>query len=264
MVADVYVCDFSGGEQERVRRAGLRASERAMVRARYAQRVMSVAGVDEVTADLVMSALFDHYDVDGEPCRRGTHPTLPSVREHSHDLGFDCPCTWDAARRALEQRQLQALWEEWRTGPEALAHRAEQEAEDAEIGAWLGRHPDVEAVQVSWAAPEQWEGVIDGHSFYFRERGGTWHMELGLHPSGRVASKLIGAGEDGELLTEPVERRSGTVIAQGVESALGEAAVDHLAFIVGTVREHLVRQSCAHVGAGHFCPSCGAPSATTS
>jgi hypothetical protein len=225
---------------------------------------MSLAGIDEVTADLVMSALFDHYDRDGDPCRRATHPTLPSVREHSHDLGFDCPCTWDAARRAHEQRQRVAWWDEWRTSPEALAHRAEQEAEEAEIRAWLGRHPGIEAVQLSSAAPEQWEGVVDGHSFYFRERGGTWRIELDLQPTGRFASKLVGTGEDGELRTEPVALRSGTVIAQGVESTLGAATVDHLAFVVCTIREHLTRQACAHAGAGNFCPSCGAPSATTS
>ncbi|AKS31677.1 hypothetical protein AFA91_07070 [Mycolicibacterium goodii] len=29
--------------------------------------------------------------------------------------------------------------------------------------------------------PEQWEGEVDGHSFYFRERGGDWVIELDLH-----------------------------------------------------------------------------------
>lgn len=134
----------------------------------------------------------------------------------------------------------------------------------AEHAAWLGRHAGIEAVQQSLAAPEQWEGVIDGHSFYFRERSGTWHTELDLQPNGRFASKLIGTGEDDGLLTEPVAQRDGTVIAQGVDSALGETSVDHLAFIVRTIREHLTLRTREHAGAGTFCPSFGAPFATTS
>ena len=255
-MTDVYVFDGSGGDEERARRGAQRAAERASVWARYAQHLVAVAGIDELTAELVMSALFDHYDADGRPCLRGTHPTLPSVREHGYDLGFDCPCTWDAMRRASEPRPM-TWWEQWRDNPEAKALRARHDAELSEVATWMDRQPGVEAVQLSWAAPEQWEGVVDGHSFYFRERHGRWRLELDLEPDGEVATQLIGVGDDGELLTESVEQRSGTVIASGVQSALGATPLDHLAFIVRTIRDHLTQPTCTHTGAVNFCPTCG-------
>jgi hypothetical protein len=49
----------------------------------------------------------------------------------------------------------------------------------------------------------------------------------------------------------------GEVIAQGAESDLGAAPVDHIAFVVRTIRDHLRGVGCEHRGAGLFCPVCG-------
>lgn len=70
--------------------------------------------------------------------------------------------------------------------------------------------------------------------------------------------RVVGTGPDGKLLTETVEMTSGPVIAEGLESALGDTAIHHLEFIVRTIREHLTGIRCAHEAAGDFCPTCGA------
>lgn len=106
--------------------------------------------------------------------------------------------------------------------------------------------------------PEQWEGAVDGRTFYFRERHGDWRLELDMEPTGRFANRIVGTGADGDVKTEPVEMTEGTVIAEGVETALGEGIVDHLDFIVRAIREHIAREACPHAGAINFCPTCGA------
>ncbi|KXP03899.1 hypothetical protein AXK60_19265 [Tsukamurella pseudospumae] len=127
----------------------------------------------------------------------------------------------------------------------------------AAVAEWLSTEPDVEASRTVMACPEVWEGRIDGHSFYFRERHGDWRIELDLAPNGTFAERVVGT-EDGEFITEPVELESGEVIAEGVDSQLGDSAVEHLALIVRTVRDHLRSGGCQHPGAARFCPSCGA------
>ena len=100
---------------------------------------------------------------------------------------------------------------------------------------------------------------MDSHySFYFRERHGEWRLELNLQPSGRFAQRLVDVDEDGRPLTEPKELTEGEVIAEGVDSALGSTPVEHLDFIVRTIREHVWRRSCTHEGALLYCPRCGA------
>ena len=133
---------------------------------------------------------------------------------------------------------------------------AHQNEEDA-IDAWLASQPGVDARRTSSYAPEQWEGTVDGHTFYFRERGGSWRIELDLVPSGRYAQRLIRVDDEGKFVTEPVPIMEGEVIAQGTDSDLGAAPVDHIAFVVRTVRDHLRRVGCEHHGAWLFCPDCG-------
>ena len=256
-VADLYISDPGGGPEERARREAERAERRALVRARYAQRIVSQAGLDEITADLVMAALFDHFDDRGEECRRGNHPQLPDDGEWSHDAGFDCPCTWDAGRRELEKATAKAKWEEFQASPEAEARRRARDAESAAIEAWITAQPGVTADRPVFACPEVWEGTIDGHSFFFRERHGSWRIELDLEPDGTFADRVVGTSADGEMLTERIELTSGPVIAQGDESELGDGAVAHLAFVVDTVRTHLARAACTHERAEQYCPSCG-------
>jgi len=78
--------------------------------------------------------------------------------------------------------------------------------------------------------------MIDGRTFYFRERSGQWHLQVDLKP-------------DGHLTERP--------IASGTTEQLGQSAIDHLTFIVQTVRDHITREACTHPGAGRFCPDCG-------
>lgn len=60
-----------------------------------------------------------------------------------------------------------------------------------------------------------------------------------------------------ELETEPVPVMQGEVIAEGVESQLGDTPIEHIAFIVATIRDHLWARECDHDGALFFCPTCG-------
>lgn len=256
-VADLYLFDPGGDPEERARHKAEREAQRASVRDRYTRRVIEQAGIDEITAELVMASLFDHYDADGEECVRGTHPLLPKGGEHSHDAGFDCPCTWDGARRAAEAAAQKRWWDEYSNSTEARALAAHAATEQAEIDRWIAEHRGVTATRTTTCAPEQWEGVVDGRSFYFRQRDGLWSIEVDLKPNGHLARRVVGTDADGEFITEPVELTSGVVIAEGAETACGESAVEHLAFIVTIVRNHITGETCRHEGAGWFCPSCG-------
>lgn len=175
------------------------------------------------------------------------------MRVQLHDDGFDCSCSWDETRRAEERRAWDEFWE----SPASSGLREQHGKEEEEIAAWVSGQPDVEAQRTSSFAPEQWEGSVDGHSFYFRERGGWWRIELDLEPTGNFAQRLAEVREDGELVTEPVPIMEGRVIAEGVESQLGESALDHISFIVRTIRDHLWAEQCDHLGALFFCPKCG-------
>ncbi len=70
--------------------------------------------------------------------------------------------------------------------------------------------------------PEQWEGQVDGHNFYFRERGGDWDIELDLHEKqpGTTKKNLIATG---------------TLTAHGY----GQSPRERAALIVTTIRNHL-------------------------
>ncbi len=108
-MADLCIVDFGGGDDARAERE----AERARFRRRYVAHVVAAVGVDELTADRVVAAIFDHPDADGTLC------------------GCGCQVA-------------------------------------------------VEAERTTSFAPEQREGTVDGHSFYFRERHGTWRIELDL------------------------------------------------------------------------------------
>lgn len=102
----------------------------------------------------------------------------------------------------------------------------------------MASQPSVEAERVSEFVVEQWKGSVDGHSFYFRERHGLWQIELDLEPTGDLADRLVGV-ENGEFVTEPVPMVEGEVIAEGAASQLGESWIDHISFIVRTIRPPL-------------------------
>lgn len=248
-MADLYVVDFSGGEEERARREAEREAERARLHGRYVRHLIARAGVDDPTARRVIAALFDHADREGRRCECGCHPRLSA----EHDDGFDCRCTWDEARRAAETRRWEAFWD----SPAAAELRGRHRREEEAIAAWLAGQQGVEATRTTSMAPEQWEGSVDGHSFYFRERHGFWRIELDLRESGRFAQRLARMGEDGKPVTEPVPIREGDVIAEGIDSQLGATPIDHIAFIVWTIRDHLWGGQCDHAGALFYCPKCG-------
>lgn len=247
--------DFSGGDEERDRREQERDRRRIAVRARYAGRLVQLTGVDEVTADLVLAVLFDNRDRNGKPCPCSCHPRLPDG--DLHDAGFDCRCTWSDARREENHRRWLESLDEFHSSAEGQELARACAAQRAEVAEWIEAHPGVTAEQTTWAAPEQWEGEVDGRSFYFRERHGQWRIELDLELTGRFVSRWVGTGPDGEMLTEPVETTEGEVIAEGAESALGDTTVAHLEFIVRTIREHTTAERCRHLGAINFCPTCG-------
>jgi hypothetical protein len=248
-VADLYIVDFGGGEQERACHEAEREAERRRLADRYARYLVASAEVGQAASRRVITALFDPRDADGNQCPCSCHPRLSG----EHGDGFDCRCTWDEDRRAAEATGWQAWWDSPEAAELSAAHRREEDT----IAAWLAGQTGVDARRTSSYAPEQWEGTVDGRTFYFRERDGLWRIELDMVPSGRYAQRLAQVGEDGTFVTEPVPIMEGEVIAQGAESDLGAAPVDHIAFVVRTIRDHLRGVGCEHHGARLFCPDCG-------
>jgi hypothetical protein len=246
-VSDIYVFRPGDSPQWRAQRAAEQA-QRTGIRERWIDRVTQTLAIDAATVRRVVTTLFDHPATDGE-CSCSCHPRF----ELTHDGGFDCPCTWSAERR----EQVRAAWLEDAPWREELREAADRE--QRELEAWLSGEPGVTARRTCFAAPEIWEGAIDGRSFFFRERHGQWRIEIDLAPDGRFAERLTGVGSDGELQTEPVELTSGIEIASGLDEDLGGTAVEHLAFVVETVRAHLRAESCRHEDARAYCPDCGRP-----
>ncbi len=164
-VSDLYIVDFGGGEQERACREAERGAERRRLADRYASHLVTSAGLGEATARRVITALFDPRDADGSECLCSCHPRLSA----EHGDGFDCRCTWDEDRRAAEA----ANWQAWWDSPEAAELSAAHQREEAAIAAWLASQLGVDARRASSYAPEQWEGTVDGRTFYLR---GTWGL----------------------------------------------------------------------------------------
>jgi hypothetical protein len=241
----VYVVRFGGDPDESRAR---REAERVRLRTRYVRHLVVTADIDEATAERVIDVLFDHRTADGQPCPCGCHPRMAG----QHDDGFDCPCGWDEARRAERSRR----WDRLLDDADVDGLRTRHASEEAAITRWLAGQTGVTAERLTSYAPEQWSGTADGRSFYFRERDGLWRIELDLEPTGRYADRVVGV-RDGEFVTEPEPILEGTVIAEGVDSQLGPTPVDHLAFIVTTIRDHLWARECDHAGALLFCPKCG-------
>jgi hypothetical protein len=248
-VADLFIVDFSGGDEERARREAERVAESARLRDRYVRHVVDSASVDEATAQRVIASLFESRDRGGRTCDCGCHPRLSS----QHGDGFDCPCSWDDARRASENRKLRAFWDTESAAELRAAHQREEE----DITVWLSGQPQVDAMRTTSMAPEQWKGTVDGHSFYFRERGGFWRIELDMAESGEFAQRFVEVAGDGSLVTEPVPIMEGEVIAEGIDSQLGATPVEHIGFIVRTIRDRLWEAQCDHRGALFYCPKCG-------
>lgn len=116
---------------------------------------------------------------------------------------------------------LDHMEEFWRS-PQGQQLQADQQAGEADLQAWLADQPGVVVGRHGGQVPEQWEGQVDGHKFYFRERGGDWEIELDLHEQQPGITK-------GDLIA------TGTITAPGY----GQSPRDRAAFIVTTIRNHL-------------------------
>jgi hypothetical protein len=86
-VADLYIVDFGGGEQERTRRE----AERRRLADRYGRYLVASAEVGEAEARRVITALFDARDADGNECPCFCHPRLSA----EYGDGLDCRGTWN-------------------------------------------------------------------------------------------------------------------------------------------------------------------------
>lgn len=257
-------------------------SERARVEARSRYRdhlteVMRERSVDDAAAvaDVVLDALTEWRCIDtGERCTCSCHPRLPD--SDRHDFGFDCGCTRTREqRRASFQQMLNEIRQVWQS-PDGEQTRAANQAAEAELQAWLTEHPGVVVHSHGGWAPETWRGVIDGHSFYFRERHGNWHVEIDLRPTGRFLDAVDGPDDDGTTRYRRREFEQGDVIATGTIDAegYGTTVAERAQFIVTTVRDHLRRTACTHhldnlddvvtaLGTSvDWCPACGIRLAT--
>jgi hypothetical protein len=132
--------------------------------------------------------------------------------------------------------------------------RKQHQQEEEAIAVWLSRQRGVAARRITSEAPEQWEGSVDGHSFYFRERHGFWRIELDLRETGHFTRRAAG---DGTPVPGPEPILAGDVIAEGVDTQLGATPTEHISFIVRRVRDHLWAAQCDHSGALFYCPKCG-------
>jgi hypothetical protein len=181
---------------------------------------------------LVLALLYGDLDEKGY-CFCPCHSSLGETPKDSPD----CPCGWEEERRRYAaRRSAPRRVRQHGSLPEAVAALRRRDEEERAIAEWLAAHPGVEATLTCDFSPEQWEGTVDGHIFYFRERHGRWRLEI-----------------DGDESAG----REGTEIASGLDDVLGDDFVSHLSCIVETVRDHLRAETCSHAGALAFCPHCG-------
>lgn len=229
------------------------------------------AGADPgALAEVALDALTVWRYVDsGEQCRCACHPRLPDT--DLHDYGFDCVCsrTPEERRRAFQQwcDDIQAFWQ----SPDCQQIKAAEHAREAELQTWLADQHGIVVHSHDGPCPEQWNGQVDGHSFYFRERHGEWRIEVDLRPSGRFIRTVAATDSDGTTRYEKRELDEGDVIAYGTtdDDRYGTTPLERAEFITDTIRVHLGRQACAlhHndlsairavIGtAVHWCPACG-------
>lgn len=245
---------------------------RAQARARYGSYLAVVLGERGVAdpagmAAAVLAALTEWPDIEtGQLCRCSCHPQLPS--SDLHDFGFACNCIRTRDQRRDSVRELLNSIDEYWQSPEGLEARAA----DQELQAWLAQQQDVVVDSYGGWAPEQWRGTVDGHTFYFRERGGDWDLEIDVRPLGQSMRVVGGQNDDGTTRYRHLELERGDIIASGnsYTDGYGATPVERAQFIVTTIRDHLTRAECTHyvdrldavsgvIGcAAKWCPRCGA------
>ncbi|GFG53368.1 hypothetical protein CQY20_12510 [Mycolicibacterium agri] len=258
-------------------------SERARGHARsryraYLAEVLGGHGIADsgAVAEVALAVLTEWRDIEtGELYRCSCHPQLPS--SSLHDFGFDCNCTRTCAQQRGSFRQLlSAIGEYWQS-LQGLQIRAADEAAEENLQAWLAQQPGVVVHSHGGWAPEQWRGTVDGHSFYFRERGGDWDLEIDLRPTGRSVRIVDGHNVDGTTSYRQQDLERGDIIASGTVNTdgYGTTPAERAHFIVTTIRDHLTRTGCTHhrdkldaisslIGtAARWCANCGARLAAT-
>lgn len=265
--------DLPGADEYRARLA----RQRAALRRRYTEYLATVlVGCDDVAdvserAGIILDALTVwRRDPADEPCICGCHPKLPESDFHDH--GFGCVCMQSAEERQRHWDVWRADLDEYWSSDEGKAITAARDAEEAALQTWLTAHPDVLVASHGGWAPEQWEGAVDGHAFYFRERHDHWRIELDLRPTGRFVKRWNGGELDDDDSFELVETSEGDVIAEGTTRVpgYGEAPLERVQFITDTIRAHLASRQCAlHAGSARddltallgeslrWCPACG-------
>lgn len=236
------------GEQWRLERA--RQSDES--RRRYHDRLIAVlTAVDRSStsvpdlADAVLDDLFAVTAVEsGGRCVCSCHPHMPE--SDLHDYGFDCPCQQTAEQRGERFNASMAEMDNFWGSPEGRAVAELRSREEATLQEWLDANRDVIVTNHGGMAPEQWNGAVDGHSFYFRERHDQWRIELDLHPSGRFYRAWVAGDLDDDASYEDREVEAGEIIADGNTGADGYGAtlVERAQFITDTIRAHLRRQDC--------------------
>lgn len=140
------------------------------------------------------------------------------------------PQRWRSAEAF--QGFLAYMDEFWRS-PQGRRLHAAQQAAEADLQAWLVDQPGIVVGRHGGQVPEQWEGEVDGHNFYFRERGGEWDIEIDLCP------------RDGSTRGEGDVVATGTIAAEGY----GDSPRERAAFIDTTIRDHLRRKQVAEIAA---------------
>jgi hypothetical protein len=201
-------------------------------------------------ADAALDALTVWRYVDsGKRCTCSCHPRLPET--HLHDYGFDCVCARppEERRRAFHKwlDDIKAFWQ----SPEDQKIKAAEQADEAELQAWLAEQPEVTVHSHGGFCPEEWSGDVDGHNFYFRERHDQWRIQLDLRHEREL--------DDSEVIAY------GTTDIEGY----GTTPAERSQFIVDTIRIHLTRRKCVHHRDGlssiepilgtevRWCPACG-------
>lgn len=266
---DAHARDQWRAEQERHRQESwlLYVEHLAPVLAR-----LGVSGDEDGAAAEVLNTLCRWSDIEsGDACGCSCHPRLP--QSDLHGYGFDCVCRHTAEERRAHWDRWMASIDEYWASPDGQRVTATRQAEEEELQRWLEDRPDVKVSTHGGMAPEQWEGTVEGHTFYFRERHDDWRIEVDLRPSGRFYRTWTGQGDlDDDASFEMRETEEGQVIAEGTTSAdgYGDRPVERIHFIAGHVRDHLRRQGCrVHLDEPEdlelffgrplrWCPDCGA------
>ena len=173
-------------------------------------------------------------------CHCACHPRPADM--DLHDGGSSCPCQQTEEQRAESREELHRVLA-------SLRGRFEDETDTVEEDArqFAAQQLGVEVKQYGGMAPFVITGVVDGYSFYLRERHENY--------------RIVIAGDDDPLADvywgHPP---SALVIAAGTEDDLGASYDDVetvLTFVVSTIRMFLLRKTCAHLLGSNFCSNCG-------